>query len=112
MKIQDHKKGAIVVVEVEGRLDSVTSNELEKEILSLLQSGESNLLIDFAGLDYISSAGLRVLLMAAKKARTAGGQVVLANLVNNVKEVFDIAGFNNIFPIFQSQDEALAAFKG
>ena len=112
MKIQDHKKGAITVIEVEGRLDSVTSNELEKEILSLLQSGESNLLIDFAGLDYISSAGLRVLLMAAKKAKTAGGQVVLANLVNNVKEVFDIAGFNNIFPIFQSQDEALAAFKG
>ena len=112
MKIQGHKKGAIVVVEVEGRLDSVTSSELEKEILSLLQSGESNLLIDFAGLDYISSAGLRVLLMAAKKAKAAGGRVVLVNLVNNVKEVFDIAGFTSIFPIFQSQDEALAAFKG
>ena len=69
MKIQDHKVGAVVVVEVEGRLDSVTSSELEKEILSLLQSGESNLLIDFAGLDYISSAGLRVLLMAAKRLK-------------------------------------------
>ena len=69
MKIQDHKVGAAVVVEVAGRLDSVTSSELEKEILSQLQSGENNLLIDFAGLDYISSAGLRVLLMAAKKAK-------------------------------------------
>jgi anti-sigma B factor antagonist len=112
MKIQDHKKAAIVVFEVEGRLDSVTSNELEKKLISHLQSGEKNLLIDFAGLDYISSAGLRVLLIAAKKAKTAGGRVVLANLVSNVKEVFDIAGFTSIFPIFQSQDEALAAFDG
>lgn len=110
MKIQDHKKGAIAVFEVEGRLDSVTSSELEKELLSHLQGGEKNLLIDFTGLDYISSAGLRVLLMATKKAKTAGGRVVLANLVSNVKEVFDIAGFTSIFPIFQSQDEALAAF--
>lgn len=112
MKIQGHKVGAAVVVEVEGRLDSVTSSELEKEILSYLQSGEHNLLIDFAGLDYISSAGLRVLLMAAKKAKAEGGRVVLANLVKNVKEVFDIAGFTSIFPVFQSQDDALAAIKG
>ena len=112
MKIQDHKKGSTAVVEVEGRLDSVTSNELEKKLLSLLQGGEKNLLIDFTGLDYISSAGLRVLLIAAKKTKAAGGRVVLANLVNNVKEVFEIAGFTGIFPIFQSQAEALAAFKG
>ena len=112
MKIQDYKKGAIVVFEVTGRLDSVTSNELEKELLSHLQGGEKNLLIDFAGLDYISSAGLRVLLMAAKKAKTAGGRVMLANLVSNVKEVFEIAGFTSIFPIFNSQDEALSAFDG
>lgn len=111
MKIQEDKKGEIIVLELDGRLDSVTSSQLERSLLSHLQAGEQKLIIDFAQVDYISSAGLRVLLMAAKKAKAAGGRVVLSALLTNVKEVFDIAGFTAIFTIFASLSEALASFE-
>lgn len=109
MKIQESKKGTTTIVELDGRLDSSTSSLLEKQLLANLEAGEHNLVIDFAGVDYISSAGLRVLLMAAKKSKAAGGKVVLSALANNVKEVFDIAGFTSIFSLFATQDEAVAA---
>jgi len=101
------KKDKVTVVMLEGRLDSTNSGELEKKMLSLLETGEKNFLVDFSALDYISSAGLRVMLMAAKKSKTAGGKVILAALTDNVKEVFDIAGFTSIFPIFANQEEAI-----
>jgi anti-sigma B factor antagonist len=110
MKIQEVKKGAITIFELDGRLDSVTSGQLEKSLLAGMQAGVKYIIIYFSKVDYISSAGLRVLLMAAKKSKTAGGEVVLAALINNVKEVFDIAGFTAIFQIFAAQDEALASF--
>ena len=110
MNIQESRKGEISIFELEGRLDSVTSSQLEKSLLSRLQAGDKNLIIDFARVDYISSAGLRVLLMAAKKARTAGGKVALSALASNVQEVFDIAGFTNIFAIYESYSDALSSF--
>ncbi|WP_054698046.1 STAS domain-containing protein [Syntrophomonas palmitatica] len=110
MNIQESKKGEISIFELEGRLDSVTSSQLEKSLLSRLQAGDKNLIIDFARVDYISSAGLRVLLMAAKKTRAAGGGLALSALANNVQEVFDIAGFTSIFPIYKSYSEALSSF--
>jgi len=109
MKIQEVKKGGIMVFELDGRLDSVTSNQLEKSLMACLQAGEKNVVIDFSKVDYISSAGLRVLLMVAKKTKSVGGKAVLAALSNNVKEVFDIAGFTTIFSIFAAEDEALAS---
>jgi len=99
-----------MVVMLEGRLDSSSSGILEKKLLSLMETGEKNFLIDFSDMDYISSAGLRVLLMAAKKTKPAGGKVVLSALSDNVKEVFDIAGFTSIFTIFATGEEAVQSF--
>lgn len=110
MNIKELKKDKAFVIILEGRLDSTNSGEMEKKFISLLEKGEKNLLIDFSALDYISSAGLRVMLMAAKKSKAAGGKVVLASLTDNVKEVFDIAGFSSIFPIFANQEEAIQSF--
>lgn len=110
MNIKEAKKDKATVITVEGRLDSSTSGVLEKKLLSLMETGEKNFLLDFAGMDYISSAGLRVLLMAAKKTKPAGGKVVLSALTDNVKEVFDIAGFTSIFTIFTTQEEAIQSF--
>lgn len=109
MEIKEVKKNQVMVLVVEGRLDSSTSGTLEKKLITMIEAGEKNLVFDFAGMDYISSAGLRVLLMAAKKTGKLGGKVVLASLNPNVKEVFDIAGFTNIFTIFGSQEEAVKA---
>lgn len=110
MNIKEEGKNNAMVLVIEGRLDSNTSGMLEKKLSTIIEAGEKNLVLDFAGMEYISSAGLRVLLMAAKKTGKMGGKVVLSALNSNVREVFDIAGFTNIFTIAASQDEALQAF--
>jgi anti-anti-sigma factor len=111
MNIKETKKDKATVLVVEGRIDSGTSAELEKKLIALIETGGvKDIAMDFSAMDYISSAGLRVLLMAAKKAGKLGGKVVLAGLSANVKEVFDISGFSNIFSIFASQEEAVKAF--
>ena len=111
MNIKETKKDKTTVLVVEGRIDSSTSAALEKKLITLIETdGVKDIIIDFLAMDYISSAGLRVLLMAAKKAGKLGGKVVLAGLSANVKEVFDISGFSNIFSIFASQEEAIKSF--
>lgn len=111
MDIKETKKDKATVLVVEGRIDSGTSAELEKKLIVLIENGGvKDIALDFSAMDYISSAGLRVLLMAAKKTSKLGGKVVLAGLSANVKEVFDISGFSNIFSIFSSQEEAVKSF--
>ncbi len=110
MDIRHIKKNDILVFAVDGRIDSGTSGILEKELLAFIEKGEKNLLIDFSKMDYISSAGLRVLLMAAKRTGKMGGKTVLCALCPNVREVFDISGFSGIFSIYNAQDEAMRDF--
>lgn len=110
MNIKEIKNDKMTVLVVEGRIDSSTSSVLEKTLITLIDTdGEKNILMDFTAMDYISSAGLRVLLMAAKKTGKAGGKVVLTGLNANVREVFDISGFSNIFSIYNTQAEAVKA---
>ena len=108
MKITSEKIGDVLVIGIAGRLDANTSTELQEHILTKIDVGGTNLAIDFSQVDYISSAGLRVLLMAAKKINASAGKMGLFALKDQIKEVFDIAGFTAIFQIFQSRDEALA----
>ncbi len=89
--------GTALTVAVEGRLDTVTAPELEKELSNCL-SGMTNLTIDFTNLEYISSAGLRALLVAYKIMRSQGGMKI-ANANEIVKEVFEVTGFSNIVPL-------------
>lgn len=111
MNIKEIKSGNATVLIIEGRIDSGTSAILEKKLIAMIETdGVKDIAMDFSSMDYISSAGLRVLLMAAKKAGKLGGKVVLAGLSANVKEVFDISGFSNIFSIYASQDEAIKSF--
>jgi len=111
MDIKETKKDKATLLAVEGRIDSSTSSALEKKLIALIDNDRvKDVIMDFSAMDYISSAGLRVLLMAAKKAGKLGGKVVLVGLNSNVKEVFDISGFSNIFSIFASQEEAVRLF--
>ena len=110
MNIKEAKMEKATVLMIEGRLDSSTSGLLEKMFLAMMEAGEKNFVVDFASMDYISSAGLRVLLTVTKKTNKVGGKIVLSALSANVKEVFDIAGFTDIFSISASQEEAIHAF--
>lgn len=106
MQIQESKEGKAVIARLAGRLDASTSSVLEERVVSIIDGGEQYLVVDFSNLDYISSAGLRVLLMAAKKLKGRGGDVFLSGLKAHIREVFDIAGFSSIFTIFSTSAEA------
>ena len=111
MEVVKSKPGGVLVVSLNGRLDAKTADDFEQQIIPDIEAGESKVLLDFSQLDYISSAGLRVLLMAAKKLQDRNGKIALCSLKKNIQTVFDLAGFSTIFPIFAAQAEARQALQ-
>lgn len=107
MKITESKRGDVIVLGLKGRLDASTSNELEEQLLGLTSRGEKLFVVDFSQLDYISSSGLRVFLLVAKKLKKVNGTIALCSMKDYIKEVFDIAGFSSIFHIYLTQEEAV-----
>ncbi len=97
LNIAKNVNGSEMAVVLEGRLDTTTAPQLEEEIKSSLE-GVGNLVMDFASLEYISSAGLRVLL-AFHKIMAKQGSMVVKNASEDVKEIFDVTGFSNILNI-------------
>ena len=97
MNINKIEKGTELIIELEGRLDTTTSPELEKELKQSL-SGVTSLILDMDKLDYISSAGLRVLLSAQKEMNKKGSMLV-KNVNENIMEIFDVTGFVDILNI-------------
>lgn len=91
-----------VVIRLAGRLDSTSSPEFEQVLAKYLKAPGSHLLLDFDELDYISSAGLRVVLNAAKVYREVEWQFAACNLQDHVREVFEISGFDSFIAIFDS----------
>ena len=111
MTIIQKEKDGIMELSISGRLDAVSAVEADKDFSSVIDAGHKNLLIDLDKLDYISSAGLRVLLVVAKRIQQDNGKVVLCSLSENVKEVFKISGFASIFSIFPENTEAAKFLK-
>lgn len=93
---------------LEGRLDGTTVQTVEEAFLRAHEGGVARYVFDLNGLEYVSSAGLRVLLLAAKKTRAAGGKIALCGLRDSVREVFEISGFHTIFAIYATREEAAA----
>lgn len=112
MEIREDRGDGVLVVVPLGRIDSNTSGALEKRLLQHLAGGEKRLVVDLLGVEYISSAGLRVLLLAANKLRPLGGQLVLCSMGQSVREVFELAGFTAVFTIEASRELALARLAG
>jgi anti-sigma B factor antagonist len=97
----------MAILELNGRLDSLSSPILEKRLLDLIANNERQLIIDFSQLSYISSVGLRVFLIASKQLKTVNGRMVLCGQSAEVKGIFDMTGFSQLFKIFPSQKEAM-----
>ncbi len=110
MEISISESGDIRILSFQGNLDTNTAPEAESQINSLIEAGSQQLLVDFEQLEYISSAGLRVLLATAKKLKPGGGDLKICCLNHTVQEVFDISGFATILSVTASQEEALSAF--
>ena len=109
MEIRIEQSGAAWVVSVAGKLDALSAGNYEEVVNQLMAQGKTRFVVDCAKLDYISSAGLRVLLKTAKQLKPKGGQALFANVQGKVLEVFEMTGFGAILGIHDSVDAALTA---
>ncbi|MGC8718455.1 MAG: STAS domain-containing protein [Thermodesulforhabdaceae bacterium] len=107
MQIQTYQHNDIVIISFSGRLDAMTAADCEKAVDEVLATGVKLILLDLGDVDYVSSAGLRVILKAAK-ALYGTGRLALARPQEGVREVLEMTGFGEIMPIHDSMDEAIA----
>ncbi len=110
MDIKSQKINDVTVLAVSGRMDSQTAPHVEEQAKSALAGGETRLVLDFSGLTYTSSAGLRVILNAAKAARASGGDLVLANVQLPVEKVLSLTGFTSLITLYPDVQAALGHF--
>jgi anti-anti-sigma factor len=104
MQIAELRVDGIVAVAPAGRIDTTTAPALEKHLIGLLAAGERLIVVDFAGVDYISSAGLRVMLLLARRLRDAGGRLGLCGMGDAVRQVFQLAGFLPLFVVLDTRE--------
>lgn len=98
MKINKKQDGNSLKIELEGRLDTTTAPELDEVVKSSID-GVTDLVFDMTGLEYISSAGLRVLLSAQKAMGKVNGNMVVKNINDVIQEIFEVTGFIDIFTV-------------
>jgi anti-anti-sigma factor len=111
MEFSQEQTGHTVVVTLAGRLDGGAAPAAEASFARVLAADPPHLAVDLSKLDYISSAGLRVLLVVARKAQQARRKVVLFALLPTVREIFSISGFDKIFSIHADRRAALASIE-
>jgi anti-sigma B factor antagonist len=109
VNITESRLGEVTMLGLEGRLDSVSAPELERKIKALTDAGSVRIALDCARLEYVSSAGLRVFLGAAKRLKTAQGRFALGAAVEQVREILDMAGFASVLPVLKTAQDAASA---
>lgn len=109
MEVQKERVGAAYVVTITGRLDAIYSTALAKQVGDLLTDPQPKLLLDFTDIEFVTSAGLRAVLLLLKKAAAAGGTFALCGLNEQVREVFDITGLTAMFRVYRGRPEGIAA---
>ncbi len=109
MELHERTDDGVIVLEISGRVDSITAPELGSKLSAILGAPQRRVLIDVAGLEYVSSAGFRVLFLASKQAGDSGGRIALCGLSGKARELFSIAGFLKLFTIAPTREEGLAA---
>ena len=112
MHVYEQRRAEILILQPTGRLDSLSSQDLQSELSQRISGGDAAILLDLKDLEHISSAGLRVLLLAGKELKAKNGQLSLCALRENVREVFEISGFISLFPVHSSVDEAIGTSSG
>ena len=110
MNITNRRENDVAVVMPVGSIDAVTAPELSEHLQNLVNQGQNRLVVDMAGVDYISSAGLRVFLGIVKETRGAGGDIRLAAMQTPVQKVLKLSGFTSILRTFDETEAAVASF--
>ncbi len=110
VKIDERKAGNVTIILPDGKIDATTSGEVEKRINDLIDRGEKNLVMNLAATEYISSSGLRVMLSSLKRLRKVQGDLKVSCTRPLVRNVFDMAGFTQIFEFYDREEDALSRF--
>lgn len=110
VSIKEEVKGDVLVLRIQGRLDAVSSPMAERKIFDYIYGGQYKLLLNFSGVDYLSSAGMRMLLSVTKKLKTLSGQLILCCLNLNVIEILKISGFDQVLVLVNTEEEGLKKF--
>lgn len=111
MKITRQDMGSVAVLAVAGRLDTVTAPDFDKQWENVVASDDLKVVMDLGGLEYVSSAGLRCLLVAGKRLKRGGGALAVSGLTGMVAEVFAISGFDKLLPLYGEVAEAVTALE-
>jgi anti-anti-sigma factor len=109
MDLSEERMDQVTALSVKGRIDSTTALQFGQKLESAVAVPSGRLVVDLRDLDYISSAGFRVLLVAAKRADETGSRLVLCGLSPKVRQLFDVGGFLDLFAITATRDEAIAS---
>ncbi len=99
MNISKTLQDQSIILYIEGRIDTLSAPELEDYLRSILKKDNTQIVVDFAKVDYISSAGLRTFLIIKKLAEAKNKKLILQNMNQRVKQVFDITGFTSMFEV-------------
>ena len=110
MEMHDIQVDGVTVLSLKGSIDAMTAPEITEYIQRLVAKGNIKLVADFSGVDYTSSAGLRVLLGAIKETRAQSGDMRLAEVQPDVLKVLNLSGFTNILKLFDGVDAAVASY--
>jgi anti-anti-sigma factor len=112
MEASVEQRGGVTTVHVSGSVDGLTAEDLQRVFSRELDAGHHRLVADFGGVDYTSSAGLRVLLATLKQSRSRGGDLLVAAPHPEVRKVLDLSGFTGILRVFATVDDAVRSFGG
>ncbi|MEI6886392.1 MAG: STAS domain-containing protein [Bacteroidota bacterium] len=110
MELIEKNTEKCMIIGIKGRLDTINYSILEKRLMELLDQNVTRILVNCSQMDYVSSSGLRILLMALKRITMVKGKFVLCSLQENIREIFEISGFTTIFEICPNEEEALLVF--
>jgi anti-sigma B factor antagonist len=110
MELKTSEANGISIVELLGNLDTASAGPVEAELMKLLDADPSRLLLNFTAVPFIASSGLRVLLKVGQGLKARGGTLHICCINDTVREVFEISGFDRIFKVFASEDDALRGF--
>ncbi len=109
MEIREEKFDHNMVVALNGRLDFVSARDFEERLLAAIDDGVKTLVIDVSQLEYISSTGLRVFIIAAKEIRAKGGDLLFTGVGPTIKKILEISGFTKLFKVVASASDAFSA---
>lgn len=110
IEMEEKLVGDVLVLRLKGRLDAISTPLTEKRTFELINEGRYKFLIDFSHVDYISSAGMRMLLSLTKKLKSLSGKLVLSQVTHNVMDVLKMSGFDHVLELARTDEDALKKF--